>query len=67
MSNPGMVKGFVTRINFNLFLAKSCDDVKYMSEHYKLLHNNHYKSVGDHWPDVNVSQQQIPGLTTFKT
>jgi hypothetical protein len=36
-----------------------------MSEHYKMLHNEHYKSVGDPWPDVNVNQREIPDLTIF--
>ncbi len=36
-----------------------------MSEHYKMLHNEHYKSVGDPWPDVNVNQWEIPDLTIF--
>ncbi len=32
-----------------------------------MLHNNNYKSAGDPWPDVNVSQREISGLTTFTT
>jgi hypothetical protein len=43
-----------------------------MSNHYKMLHNEHYKSAGDPWPENNyvdvkhtVSHREIPGTTPF--